>query len=214
MRKEKSFVIKNLKWIILFICLLGFLIFAIDVFNKTIFKIDIFGYKIIFNIFFSDNSTKILKFITNLGSAMFLIVITILLLILIKNKKIGISIILNLLIISGFNVLLKNILHRPRPTEFRLIEESGYSFPSGHSMNGMAFYGLLIYLIYKNIKNKNLKWSLICLLSILICFIGISRIYLGVHYTSDVIAGFLISVSYLIIYTNIIKKFILVQQNK
>ena len=96
-------------------------------------------------------------------------------------------------------------MQRPRPIEFRIIDENGYSFPSGHSMVSAAFYGFLIYLIYKNIKNKYLKWGLITILSLLIIFIGISRIYLGVHYTSDVLAGFLISISYLIIFTSLIK---------
>ena len=68
-----------------------------------------------------------------------------------------------------------------------------------------AFYGYLIYLIYRYIKNKYIKWSLIVLLSILICLIGISRIYLGVHYTSDVLGGFLLSISYLVVYISLIK---------
>lgn len=75
-------------------------------------------------------------------------------------------------------------------------------------MISMAFYGFLIYLIYKYVKNKYLKWSLITVLEILIVGIGISRIYLGVHYTSDVLAGFLISISYLIVYVSIVKRFI------
>lgn len=101
--------------------------------------------------------------------------------------------------------MLKHIVQRPRPTEFRIIDETGYSFPSGHSMVSAAFYGFLIYLIYKNVKNKYLKWGIIILLSIIVITIGISRIYLGVHYTSDVLAGYLISISYLIIFTSIIK---------
>lgn len=76
-------------------------------------------------------------------------------------------------------------------------------------MVSMAFYGFLIYLIYKNAKNKYLKWSLITILGVLIISIGISRIYLGVHYTSDVLAGFLIAISYLIIYISMVNKFIL-----
>lgn len=72
-------------------------------------------------------------------------------------------------------------------------------------MVSMAFYGYLIYLIYRYIENKYIKWLLIVLLSILICLIGISRIYLGVHYTSDVLGGFLLSISYLVVYISLIK---------
>ena len=207
--KSKDFIIKNLKWIILFICLIGFLALAEDVFHKEIMKGDIIGYKIISTFLISDFTTPIAKFITNFGGAIFLIILTITLFILIKNKKIGLSIILNLIVITGLNQILKYILQRPRPTEYRLIEETGFSFPSGHSMVSMAFYGYLIYLIYKYVKNKDLKWISIVLLSILICSIGISRIYLGVHYTSDVLGGFLISLSYLIVYTLIVIRYLL-----
>ena len=207
--KVKDFIIKNLKWIILFICLVGFLAIAEDVFHKEIMMKDIIGYKLVSTFLISDFATPIAKFITNFGGAIFLIIATIILFILIKNKKIGISIISNLAVVTILNQLLKNILQRPRPTEFRIVEETGFSFPSGHSMVSMAFYGYLIYLIYKYVKNKYLKWILIVLLSILICTIGISRIYLGVHYTSDVLGGFFISISYLIIYISVVNKFLL-----
>ena len=144
---------------------------------------------------------------TLLNNLIFLITLTVILVILIKNKKIGLSIFSNLIIITVLNQLLKRILQRPRPTEFRIIEETGYSFPSGHSMVSMAFYGYLIYLIYKYVKNKYVKWISIVLLSILICAIGVSRIYLGVHYTSDVLGGFLVSISYLILFISTVNKF-------
>ena len=181
---------------------------AEDVFNKEIMNGDIIGYKFISTFLISDFATPIAKFITNFGGAIFIAVVAIFLAIIIKNKKIGISIFVNLVIITGLNQLLKRILHRPRPTEYRIIQETGYSFPSGHSMISMAFYGYLIYLIYKNVKNKYIKWISISLLSILICLIGISRIYLGVHYTSDVLGGFLISISYLVIYISAVNKFL------
>ena len=207
--KIKDFIEKNLKWIILFICLIGFLAIAEDVFHKEIMNGDIIGYKIISRFLISDFATPIAKFITNFGGAIFLMALTIVLFILIKNRKIGLSIFSNLVIITVLNQLLKNILQRPRPTEYRIIEETGYSFPSGHSMISMAFYGYLIYLIYKYVKNKYIKWISIVLLSILICSIGISRIYLGVHYTSDVLGGFLISISYLVIYISAVNKFLI-----
>ena len=207
--KVKDFIVKNLKWIILFICLVGFLAISEDVFHKEIIMKDIIGYKLVSTFLISDFATPIAKFITNFGGAIFLIIATIILFILIKNKKIGFSIISNLVIVTVLNQLLKNILQRPRPNEFRIIEETGYSFPSGHSMVSMAFYGYLIYLIYRYVKNKYVKWILIVLLSILICTIGISRIYLGVHYTSDVLGGFLISISYLVIYISAVNKFLL-----
>lgn len=210
-KKIKEFIVKNLKWIILFICLIGFLALAEDVFNKEIMNGDIIGYKIISTFLISDFTIPIAKFITNFGGAIILIVVTIALFISIKNKKIRLSIFSNLVIITILNQLLKRILQRPRPTEYRIIEETGYSFPSGHSMISMAFYGYLIYLIYKYVKNKYIKWISIILLSILICVIGISRIYLGVHYTSDVLGGFLISISYLIIYISVVNKYLLVK---
>ena len=209
LEKVKEYIIKNIKWIILFICLIGFLALAEDVFNKEIMNGDIIGYNLVSTFLISDFATPIAKFITNFGGAIFLIVLTITLIILIKNKKIGLSIFTNLAVITILNQILKRILQRPRPTEYRIVEETGYSFPSGHSMVSMAFYGYLIYLIYKYVKNKYLKWTLITLLSFLIVSIGISRIYLGVHYTSDVIGGFLISISYLIIYITATNKFLL-----
>ena len=205
----KELIKKNLKWIILFICLIGFLALAEDVFNQEIMKCDVIGYTLISIFLITDFATPIAKFITNFGGPIFLSTICIILFIIIKNKKIGLSIIMNIAIIAILNQLLKKILQRPRPTEFRIIEETGYSFPSGHSMVSMAFYGYLIYLIYKYIKNKYVKCISIVLLSILICSIGISRIYLGVHYTSDVLGGFLISVSYLIIYIMFTNKLLL-----
>ena len=207
--KIKEFITKNLKWIILFICLIGFLALAEDVFHKEIMNGDIIGYEIISKFLISDFVTPIAKFITNFGGAIFLIVLTIVLFIVIKNKKIGASIFSNLVIVTILNQLLKGILQRPRPTEYRIIEETGYSFPSGHSMISMAFYGYLIYMIYKYVKNKYIKWTSIVVLSLLICAIGISRIYLGVHYTSDVLGGFLISISYLVIFISAVNKFII-----
>ncbi len=211
MKQEKltKFEIKNLKWIILFICIIGFIAILENVCEQEIINVDIMGYNLVSKFLISDFATPIAKVITNFGGVIFIVISTIILFVGIKNKKIGTAIILNLFIITFLNLILKNIIQRPRPTQFRLIDESGYSFPSGHSMISMAFYGFLVYLIYQYIKNKKLKIALIIVLSILPILIGISRIYLGVHYTTDVVGGFLISISYLIIYTRIFKKIVI-----
>lgn len=208
-----KFIKDNWRWMLLFICLIGFLALAEEVFHQEIMNGDIVGYDIVSKLFKFNVSTPIAKFITNFGGAIFVISLTTILFFVIKDKKIGISIITNLGIVTILNQIIKFIMQRPRPTEFRIIEETGYSFPSGHSMVSLAFYGYLIYLIYKYINNKHLKRTLIIILSVLICIIGVSRIYLGVHYTSDVLGGFLISFAYLIIYIELVNKFLL-EKNK
>ena len=208
-----KFIKNNWRWMLLFICLIGFLALAEEVFHQEIMNGDIVGYDIVSKLFKFNVSTPIAKFITNFGGAIFVISLTTILFFVIKDKKIGISIIANLGIVTILNQIIKFIMQRPRPTEFRIIEETGYSFPSGHSMVSLAFYGYLVYLIYKYINNKHLKRTLIIILSILICVIGVSRIYLGVHYTSDVLGGFLISLAYLIIYIELVNKFVL-EKNK
>ena len=88
-----------------------------------------------------------------------------------------------------------------------MVTEHGYSFPSGHAMISTAFYGLIIYLIYKN-ANKHKK-IYIALLTILIFLIAVSRVYLGAHYATDVIAGIIFAIIYLIIFIRciLIKKY-------
>ena len=204
-----SFIKKNYLWIILSVCLIITLNIAEDIFEQEIMKCDTIAYNI-FDVFLRNYYVTIfMKAITNLGSALVLISISILSFIFIKNKKFSLCIFLNLIFITISNQALKFVVQRPRPKGYRLIAESGYSFPSGHSMISMAFYGFLIYLAYAYIKNKNLKWTICIALSLLILLIGTSRIYLGVHYASDVIGGFLISISYLIIYIKIINRYIL-----
>ena len=198
---------KNVKWIVFFISLVLFLFIAEDVFTKEIMDMDALGYGFISS-FISDGATLVMKFITYFGSAYVLIPLTALLFVLTKNKKLNILIGSNLLLVTFLNQFLKIVFQRPRPEEYRLISESGYSFPSGHSMVSMAFYGLLIYIVYRYVKNVYVKYGLMVILFMLILFIGISRIYLGVHYTSDVMGGFLLSISYLIVFIIVTNKFI------
>lgn len=204
-KKDEYLIKKYIKWIILFICVMIFCEILENIFQNEIGYFDNAVYSIISN-YITEPITTIFKVITNLGGAITLITISFSILIFIKNKKIGIYTSINLIVIAIINQILKHIIQRPRPTEFRIINENGYSFPSGHSMVSMAFYGFLIYIAYKNIANKYIKISVCIILSILILLIGISRIYLGVHYASDVIGGFCFSIAYLIIYINTVRE--------
>ena len=158
--------------------------------------IDNNAYSLISNLH-SSNMTGIMMFISFLGSAITLIILSIAFIFLFKNKRNSKFVISNLVIVFVLNKVLKFIVARPRPNVLRMVEESGYSFPSGHSMVSIGFYGFLIYLAYKKIKNKWIKCPLIIFLGLLIFLIGISRIYLGVHYATDVIGGFIIGFVYL-----------------
>ena len=91
-----------------------------------------------------------------------------------------------------FNTIIKNIIRRDRPEVLRLISQGGYSYPSGHTMITMCCYGYLFYYVFNFVKNKYLRIILLIVLSLLIISIPISRIYLGVHYFSDIIGGLLL----------------------
>lgn len=190
----------NKKLIIAFIALILFLILVFTIFDNKIAIIDKYIESFIISIR-NERLTKTMTAITNISSAYTLIAITLLLFILMKDKKKSLLIFLNLIYVFLTNQVVKLLFRRSRPeSDLHLVEASGFSFPSGHSMVSMAFYGLLAYLIYIKIKNKFLKVLVIILTIIFIFMIGFSRIYLGVHYFSDVIGGFLLAITYLMIF--------------
>lgn len=204
LEKIEEFFRKNIRWIFVIICLTIFFLILEDVLDKEIEQFDSMIYTWLSNII-KEPITTFAKIITTMGAGYVIIPVCIISVIYFWKKKESKYIIVNLITIFFSNQLLKRIVERPRPEGFRIVEELGYSFPSGHSMVSMAFYGLFIYFIYEKVKNKYIKWTSIILLTLLIVLIGISRIYLGVHYASDVLAGFLLSISYLGLFTHIIK---------
>lgn len=103
--------------------------------------------------------------------------------------------------------LIKSLFMRPRPElAVRLIEQGGWSFPSGHSMNCIVCYGLLIYLVRRYCKNRRAANGLTALFSLLIGLIGISRVYVGVHFPTDVLGGWSLGAAFLMAAIMILEK--------
>lgn len=153
--------------------------------------------------------TKIMILISYFGSGVFLAVSTLIICIIFyfdkKDSFYSAMIIMNLVLSSLLNVTLKHIIHRARPDILKLVEVAGFSFPSGHSMAAMSFYGFFIFLCFKYCKSGR-KYIMSSLLAAMIFLIGLSRIYLGVHYASDVLGGFTLGVLWLGVFTLIIDK--------
>lgn len=148
-----------------------------------------------------------MKLISDLGSAYVLVAILAAFWVISFKKKYALFytkiMTVNLLAAAGMNLLFKVFFHRARPEILVLVHATGYSFPSGHSMVSVAFYGYLIYLSVILLQ-KPWKQLSSLLLSMLIFFIGLSRIYLGVHYASDVVGGFLAGLAWLALLLSII----------
>ena len=192
---------KKFSIFVVVLCLILFSIICYSVLSYDNLVIDTKVYSFIADNIMNDGLTPVLKVITELGGVAFTVLAGVL--IFMFCKKIRWFVTFDLVGVTVINQAIKHIVRRPRPNVLRLVEESGYSFPSGHSMVSMAFYGIVIYLVYKNVSNKYLKWLLISLLSLLILSIGFSRIYVGVHYFTDVAGGFLLGLAYVVIYVNI-----------
>lgn len=150
-------------------------------------------------------------FITDLGDTyaylVAMILVAIFLFVKLRSWKF-IAQLLGVLVLSALsNIALKKVFDRARPTEEHLVVIKSLSYPSGHAMSAMAFYGFLIYLLYQIKMNNWIRVVLTIIFTLLILSIGISRIYLGVHFPSDVAGGFiagLIWVAFCIVLFNVI----------
>lgn len=148
--------------------------------------------------------TYFFRFISFLCSTYFVVFLTVIYMLFTKDKKKGFYVGLNVILCVLLNQIAKQIFRRDRPILINLINETGYSFPSGHSMVSLAFYGFFIYLLYQRNMDRKLKYGEIICLACLVLLVGISRIYLGVHYASDVLGGYSLAVIYLNLYIQFI----------
>lgn len=193
------------RWIVFSLSLLLFLIISYLVSKGVTTSFDMNIYKLIT---FSKNNifTTFLKFITFFGGEYAIATAVVLSFVIIKNRRYGICILIDGFLIVLLNYIVKHLFMRDRPFDLMIIKEDGYSFPSGHSMLAAGVYGFYIYLIWKSDINQKNKVILTILLLSLIILIGISRVYLGVHFPTDVLAGYLLSLSFLIVFTFVLEK--------
>lgn len=159
----------------------------------------------------SPGLTRFVVFITDMGDLYGYLVLTAIatafFLIKFKSWKFILQLLGVLILASLSNIALKRAINRARPDADHLVVVETLSYPSGHSMSAMAFYGFLIYLLFKIQMATWLRITLVFLFSFMILSIGLSRIYLGVHFPSDVAGGFiagLIWVAFCITLFNII----------
>src|SRR5215218_9468922 len=188
--------------VVLFIAALlafAYLIRKVIVLQQTSFDKTVFSF---LDNFISDRNNNVMLFFTFLGTHTFLVPANLILiaysLFIKKHKWYSIKIPAIALSSLGLMFGLKHLFGRPRPDVPLLFEAEGLSFPSGHALFSITFYGLLLYFIYKAVWHTGLKWTLIVLLSILVLIIGFSRVYLRVHYATDVIAGFCVGFLWLV----------------
>ncbi|HEY2493501.1 MAG TPA: phosphatase PAP2 family protein [Paenibacillus sp.] len=155
--------------------------------------------------------TGVMKWFTTVGSAGVMIIISIctlfILYVVFKHRQ---ELILFFAVVLGsqfLNIMLKNIFKRIRPDLHRLIEIEGFSFPSGHSMAAFSFYGILTYLMWRHTRPRVARIILLTCSASMILLIGVSRVYLGVHYPSDIIGGYLASSAWILICIISFKRF-------
>ncbi len=141
--------------------------------------------------------TSFFRLITNLGNVFFLFLFVVLSYFCLRKKSDWQFLVCMMVFQLIANLVLKSFFSRPRPSVFHLVEETGFSVPSGHMMASTMFYGLCIYFLMKSSLPKIWKLLGAILFVFLIVSIGMSRIYLGVHYASDIIGGFFISLCFL-----------------
>ncbi|AHI56128.1 phosphatase PAP2 family protein [Listeria ivanovii] len=187
---------KKTPFIISGIGLLGFILFMSGVMTKAnwIHTFDNYWNSVI-RVGITDTKTMIISYLTDIGGVATICILTVLVVIcLLLLRKVDIAIWFGVTVLVGGAVIpsiIKNIVQRPRPT-FKLIEQSGFSFPSGHATGSTVFYGMLAFFLILYVSKKWLQIMIAILALSIVSFVMYSRVYLGVHFPSDVVAGFLI----------------------
>lgn len=141
--------------------------------------------------------TIIMQLFTYLGDWQGVAIVTLLLLMYSETRfKYGVPAVASIVVAQGIKTVVKEVVKRARPDEsLRLIAESGYSFPSGHSITGMAMFGVIFVLAYRYMERGTKRNIVLVTTGIMPFIVGTSRVYLGVHFPTDVMAGWLAGIT-------------------
>lgn len=194
---------------IFLICIVVFLALGHEILEGDEIKFDLKAFAWA-DSFSSETFTRFMMIITFFASRNFITAASILLIIYFlfirKHKWHSIRVPVIAVGSISLNLVLKYFFDRPRPLVPHLVESSGLSFPSGHAMISASFYGLLVYLVWRHVRKPLWRWLATFFLIIWILLIGFSRVYLHVHYATDVMAGFAAGLLWVIIAGFLLKK--------
>ena len=200
----KRLLLDNKLLVVAVVCTTVYLGILDNVLESETMKLDEAAYWLIVENLRQPWLTPIMESFSNLATPVTIVVLWVLVTAFAPGRKVGLCTGVNLILALALNQVMKAIVQRPRPEGFRLAEASGFSFPSGHSMIAMAFFGLLVWFVWRYEKDRVRRILIIVALCVIIAMIGISRIYLGVHFASDVLGGFCLSLVWLVFFTRII----------
>ncbi len=198
-----ALVRQNARLVVVAVCAIVFLLILDDVTELESMRLDRAAYWLIVQHLRTPWLTPVMESFSALATPVTLLVVLVVVAAFAPGRRPGWCCAVNLGLVVLINQVLKFIIQRPRPDGFRLATVSGFSFPSGHSMVAMAFFGLLAWFVWRYEKDRRQRAFLLAAFAFVIVMIGVSRVYLGVHYASDVIGGFCLSIIWLALYTRL-----------
>ena len=196
-------MLRNKRYLVIAVAIILFIAILQDVRSDDLLRLDATAYSLIVLRLRRPWLTTIMEGFSNLSSPVVIGMMLVMVAAFAPGRRPGLCALVNLVCVVGINQVLKYIVQRPRPEGFRLVSEAGYSFPSGHSMVSMAFYGLCAWMVWTYERDRLTRWACCLSFAFAIVAVGVSRVYLGVHYASDVIAGFCVSIAWIAVYTKI-----------
>ncbi len=202
-RQLYDLVRQNKRLVVASVCAVVFLALLEDVMTVESMKLDRAAYWLIVQHLRTPMLTPIMESFSALATPVTLLALLVAVAAFAPGRRPGWCCAVNLGLVVLINQVLKFIIQRPRPDGFRLAAATGFSFPSGHSMVAMAFFGLLAWFVWRYEKDRRQRVLLLIAFAFIIFMVGLSRVYLGVHYASDVIGGFCLSIIWLALYTRL-----------